>query len=924
MNEVPLPPPRPSIRQRQKNANSHSTNSNSNSKDLPQDEIVNQNSRQATEPSISREQEKLDRELMEFNKSLISSNKRSQMDNVSKGALTLPLATEEKPEQICKRPYPKKVFFIIANEFCERFSYYGLRTVLVLYFKSVLGFTDSKSTVSFHLFTTICYVTPILGAILGDSVWGRFKTVFYLSIVYFIGEVILVLSSIFWDFGAFSEFATFLGLFIIGFGTGGIKPCVCALGGDQFLEHEVKWRESFFEIFYACINVGSLISMFATPMLRSDFQCVHRQDCYPLAFGLPCVLMFVAIVVFLMGKNQYNLVPLPEKNVIIAFCSCTWLALKRKLTGYKAPISLKQNGGAIDRCASDAASSSSLSVSSDESAFFGVGKVNQTNSYNDGKLATPAIRPIADEIIMAGTQKESQLQLQGAKRSSHWLYLASDRFDVKSIEDFRAVYGLFLLFAPVTIYWCLYDQQGSLWTLQAVRMDGRVFNTNFYLQPDQMSVANPLILLALIPIFRFFIYPALSSCNILTTPIQRMTAGGCLAAVAFVLSAMIEFGIQSYEPLAEPLAGRANVLLVNGLSECSLINPSISYVPQIPTVLNGSSEPEQYDKMFNGSTSTQKLNNLQPLSSQTQDIISSEANFLNNYRLKFKLASSGDLTNNNHSNLSMNIGCPFGSNAEYDVVFGPFADKSVKLVYLEQGNGKLTQKTFNESLALPPAGKARVRLIYEGFGSLANREKRQFYLLRQSVSDEKSSATQQLNFKIAAVDGQVTLSDHLDIDVASLGDIFLLRTNDNLLEANSYRISLKPGTRNLIVVHQKDNLNVDVRLQVLQDNTYRISILYQLAPYIMISISEVMFSITGLEFSYTMAPETMKSVILASWSLMAALGNVLIVAVESLHLFSNIGHDFLFYSAIMTVDMFLFALLGYYYRPYKTVANSNR
>ena len=132
----------------------------------------------------------------------------------------------------------------------------------------------------------------MLGAILGDSVWGKFHTILYLSIVYFIGELMLVLSSIFWDTGL-SAVITFTGLLLIGVGTGGIKPCVSALGGDQFRAHEDKWRQTFFSLFYGAINLGSLISMFLTPILRSDVHCVNRSDCYPLAFGLPCALMFI-------------------------------------------------------------------------------------------------------------------------------------------------------------------------------------------------------------------------------------------------------------------------------------------------------------------------------------------------------------------------------------------------------------------------------------------------------------------------------------------------------------------------------------------------------------------------------------------------------------------------------------------------------
>lgn len=922
-------PPRPAIRQRQKVDATVAQSINTDNKDLPQAKLASQDRQLFNDSDITRKQRELNEELVEFNKSLMNStsNKRSQPEANGKAMLALPSLDGTK-QQLPERPYPKKVLFIVVNEFCERFSFYGFRTILLLYFKSVLGFSDSNSTISFHLFAALCYITPVLGAILGDSVWGKFKTILYLSTVYFLGEFILVLSSIFWDLGTLSTLATFIGLFTIGVGTGGIKPCVSALGGDQFYPHEERRRQAFFSLFYAAINLGSLISMFITPILRSDVYCVNRQDCYPLAFGLPCFLMFVAIIVFLVAKNQYHLVPLPEQNVMVALCSCVWLALKRKLTGYKLPPSAPKKHGepggrhTNNQSMSDATSSSSLSVSSNEEALYGVA----TNAAT--------IRPIADETVIAKpARNESQVELQSSERPKHWLYLASDRFDTKSIEDFRSVLAILLLFVPIPVYWCLYDQQGSLWTLQATRMDGRVFNTNFVLKPDQISVANPLIMITFIPLFELFIYPALTYCNLLKKPIQRMTVGGLLTALAFVLVAMIEVSIQHYEPATVPPPGRANLLLVNGLSECSLMNPVISYVPQIQALPISAEAPvAQVDKTLNGTeglAGLHKWDNMGPLSAQSHDIISSEAALLNNYLLKFKLASVDDLSTTNQSTSSSKVGCPFSATMDFEVAFGAFDDRSAKLVYLDQGNGKLSHKIFNDSLALPPAGKARLRLLYEAFGSLAQREKRQFYLLRESSesasSSNQSSTSKQEKFKPAFSEGQVTLSDYLDVDVASLGETFLLRTSDNLLGPSSnHRIFVKPATKNLVIVHQKDNQNVDVKLDQLQDNDYRVSMLYQLGPYLLISIGEVMLSITALELCYSMAPDTMKSVIMAAWSVSTAFGNVLTVSIEAMNLFSNVVHHFLFYAAIMTVDMFVFALIGYCHVPQRPTKSSNK
>lgn len=93
----------------------------------------------------------------------------------------------------------------------------------------------------------------------------------------------------------FSEL-TILALLLIAFGTGGIKPCVSAFGGDQFkLPEQEKYLGYFFSLFYFAINAGSLISTFLTPILRADVHCFGDNDCYSLAFGVPGILMIISI-----------------------------------------------------------------------------------------------------------------------------------------------------------------------------------------------------------------------------------------------------------------------------------------------------------------------------------------------------------------------------------------------------------------------------------------------------------------------------------------------------------------------------------------------------------------------------------------------------------------------------------------------------
>nr|XP_018670730.1 solute carrier family 15 member 2 isoform X1 [Ciona intestinalis] len=235
-----------------------------------------------------------------------------------------------------KGKFPKHVFFIIGNEFCERFSYYGMRTVLVLYVRNFLLFDDDTSTSIFHAFTMLAYFFPLVGGIIADSYWGKYKTIAYLSIVYVIGHVLKTIAAIpFIPGNTTHTILSMFGLLLIAVGTGGIKPCVSSFGGDQFKPHQVLYLSQYFAMFYFSINAGALISKFITPMFRADLDCYpgHHgpkyDECFTVAFGVPGLLMLVAVGFFFAGTKYYTQVPL-EGSIFWKFCKCVYSALRNK------------------------------------------------------------------------------------------------------------------------------------------------------------------------------------------------------------------------------------------------------------------------------------------------------------------------------------------------------------------------------------------------------------------------------------------------------------------------------------------------------------------------------------------------------------------------------------------------------------------
>jgi proton-dependent oligopeptide transporter, POT family len=229
--------------------------------------------------------------------------------------LTAPLKTDRMPPGV---PY------IVGNEAAERFSYYGMASILVVFMTSWLlnargqldTMSEPKADAWFHTFVFCLYFLPILGAVLGDAVLGRYRTIFYLSIVYCFGHLALALNH--------TRLGLTLGLGLIAMGAGGIKPCVSANVGDQFGATNQHLLPRIFNWFYFSINFGSAFSTLLIPWLLDPYQpsasmaaalpgwvvrflkWVHGPD---IAFGTPGILMFIATVIFWMGRKKFVHLP---------------------------------------------------------------------------------------------------------------------------------------------------------------------------------------------------------------------------------------------------------------------------------------------------------------------------------------------------------------------------------------------------------------------------------------------------------------------------------------------------------------------------------------------------------------------------------------------------------------------------------------
>jgi POT family proton-dependent oligopeptide transporter len=327
--------------------------------------------------------------------------------------LTAPVARSDMPAGI---PY------IIGNEAAERFSFYGMRAVLVVFMTQYL--VDSSGALRvmpedeakgwYHLFVSAVYMTPLLGALLSDWLLGKYRTIILLSLCYCAGHAALALDDTRWGL--------VVGLGLIALGAGGIKPCVSSHLGDQFGRTNQGLLSRAFAWFYFSINLGAFFSSLATPWLLARFGSTT-------AFAVPGILMLIATLTFWAGRNRFVHIP-------------------------------------------------------------------------------PGGRRFLQETF--------------------------SRRGLGTLGRLTVVY----LF--VAVFWSLFDQTGSSWVLQAQHMNNLLFGVE--LLPAQIQAANPLLVMLMIPLFSYVIYPAIDKVFPLTA-LRKIAIGLFVAAAAFAIPTAIQLSI---------------------------------------------------------------------------------------------------------------------------------------------------------------------------------------------------------------------------------------------------------------------------------------------------------------------------------------------------------------------------------------------
>eukprot|EP00948_MAST-09A_sp_MAST-9A-sp1_P001053 g1053.t1 len=469
---------------------------------------------------------------------ILSNGKESQETSSDNFDIPSPNGTynhHRKRGSVRKNIFWTVCIFILGCELCERLAFYGISTNLVSYLHDFLGLKQGSADQATNLWTGSCYLTSLIGAILADECFGRYRTILLFSGIYLVGMLVLTVASFFLTSlddksllltssvtlpsstfglrtnsstnGAFlpqktkpssntsvSSFGSamfYLSLVVIAIGTGGIKPNVSPFGADQFSdtpEDEVE-KARFFNYFYWAINIGALIASLVIVQLQTHVS-------WTLGFFVPALAMGIALFCFYLGTPRYRkkrFDPASKKNSILNAFRVFAQAVGRMIC--RGPFTLSRSNGSMG-------------------------------------TSTSSVR---------------------RRNPPHWIRRAEISFggsySTSMVSGVIALWNLRTVFLCSVMYWAVYSQMASTFVTQGKMMDRRIplprwfpTNSSYYIFPAAtLSSIDTIALILLIPLFEKVIYPFLKSRNINFHVLLRIAVGFVFAAIAMFLAAFVEY-----------------------------------------------------------------------------------------------------------------------------------------------------------------------------------------------------------------------------------------------------------------------------------------------------------------------------------------------------------------------------------------------
>ena len=214
--------------------------------------------------------------------------------------------------------HPKGLYLLFVTEMSERFSYYGMRALLTLYMVAAL-FTMTRASEVYGTFTSLVYLTPLIGGYIADRYWGNRRSILAGGICMAIGQFLMFLSACFIqpsiqveggpiDPTVDNTLALWLmvsGLGMLVIGNGLFKPNIATMVGDLYPQDDRR-KDAAFTIFYMGVNIGALLAPLVCGLFEGSFQDPGR---FRWGFLIACLVITLSMIIFWTFKNRFLVTP---------------------------------------------------------------------------------------------------------------------------------------------------------------------------------------------------------------------------------------------------------------------------------------------------------------------------------------------------------------------------------------------------------------------------------------------------------------------------------------------------------------------------------------------------------------------------------------------------------------------------------------
>uniref|UniRef100_A0A0E0B752 Major facilitator superfamily (MFS) profile domain-containing protein n=1 Tax=Oryza glumipatula TaxID=40148 RepID=A0A0E0B752_9ORYZ len=398
----------------------------------------------------------------------------------------------------------KACFLILGVEFCENMTYFVISRNLVTFLTTVLHESKVDAARNVSAWVGACFLTPVVGAFLADTYWGRYWTIVVFLPVYITGMLIVTVSASLPMFSTSSEHGNvhrsvvYLGLYLAALGSGAMKPCTSSFGADQFdstdLE-ELPKKASFFSWSFYMTTVSTLLSSTVLVWLQDNVG-------WGVGCAIPTAFMIISFPIFIAGSRVYRFRKLgfsPLKSL----CQVIVAAVR------KCHLQLPENKSLLY----DPSNSSSTTEASH--------KIQPTNQFRFLDKAAIVLPP-SDETCN--------------KPMSSWSLCT-----VTQVEELKMLLRMFPTWASFVIFFAVNGQMSSTFIEQGMVMDNHV--GSFAIPPASLTIIAVLSVLALVPVYEIISVPLVkhfTGHDKGFSHAQRIGIGLSLSMIMMVYAALLE------------------------------------------------------------------------------------------------------------------------------------------------------------------------------------------------------------------------------------------------------------------------------------------------------------------------------------------------------------------------------------------------